>query len=70
MNKFNEITKTVLGEATINPKIGSLFKKVSDLLSAKGLKAFEQQEILDVVQEAIKLGFNEGYKAGSTNPFK
>jgi hypothetical protein len=70
MNKFNEITKIVLGEATINPKIGSLFRKVSDLLSAKGLKAFEQQEILDVVQEAIKLGFNEGYKAGFTNPFK
>jgi len=70
MNKFNEVAKTILGEATINPKIGSLFRKVSDLLSAKGLKAFEQQEILDVVQEAIKLGFNEGYKAGSQNPFK
>lgn len=70
MSKFNEIAQTVLGEAQINPKIGDLYKKVSTLLSAKGLKAYEQNEILEVVQEAIKLGFKEGYKAAEQNPFK
>jgi hypothetical protein len=70
MNKFNEAAQTVLGEAEINPKIGNLYKRVSQLLSAKGLKAYEQNEILEVVQEAIKLGFKEGYKAAEQNPFR
>lgn len=70
MSKFNEVANIVLNEAEINPKIGDLYRKVSTLLSAKGLKAFEQNEILEVVQEAIKLGFKEGYKAAEQNPFK
>lgn len=70
MNKFNKVAQTILGEAQINPKIEDLYKKVSSLLSAKGLKAYEQNEILEVVQEAIKLGFKEGYKAAEENPFK
>ena len=70
MSKFYEIARSVLGEAQIDPKIGDLYREVSDLLSAKGLKAFEQNEILEVVQKAIKLGFKEGYKAAEQNPFK
>ena len=60
----------ILGEAEVNPKIGNLYKKVSQLLATKGLKAYEQNEILEVVQEAIRLGFKEGYKAAESNPFK
>lgn len=71
MNKFNEVAQTVLNEAAnIDPKIGDLYREVSDLLSAKGLKAYEQNEILEVVQKAIKLGFKEGYKAAEENPFR
>ena len=70
MNKFNEVAQTVLGEATIDPRIGSVYRQISDLLSKKGLKAFEQNEILDAVQKAIKMAFNEGYKAAEQNPFK
>jgi len=70
MNKFNEVAQTILGEAEINPKIGDLYKKVSTLLSAKGIKAYEQNEILEIVQQAIKLGFKEGYKAAEENPFR
>jgi len=70
MNKFNEVAQTVLGEAEIDPKIGDLYREVSTLLSAKGLKAYEQDEILKVVQKAIKLGFKEGYKAAEQNPFR
>lgn len=69
MNKFNKVAQTVLKEE-IDPKIGSHYKQISDILSKKGLKAFEQSEIMDVVQKAIKLAFNEGYKAAEKNPFK
>ena len=69
MNKFNEIAQTVLKEE-IDPKIGSHYKQISDILSKKGLKAFEQNEVMDIVQKAIKLAFNEGYKAAEKNPFK
>ena len=70
MNKFNEVAQTVLKEAQIDPKLGSVYRQISDLLSKKGLKAFEQTEIMDVVQKAIKMAFNEGYKAAESNPFK
>lgn len=70
MSSFNEVAQSVLGEAQIDPKIGSVYKQISDLLSAKGLKAFEQSEILDVVQKAIKMVFKEGYRAAEQNPFK
>jgi succinyl-CoA synthetase beta subunit len=69
MNKFNEVAQTVLKEE-IDPKIGSHYKQISDILSKKGLKAFEQNKVMDVVQKAIKLAFNEGYKAAEKNPFK
>jgi succinyl-CoA synthetase beta subunit len=69
MNKFNEVAQTVLNEE-IDPKIGSHYRQISDILSKKGLKAFEQNKILEVVQSAIKLAFNEGYKAAEKNPFK
>lgn len=70
MSKFNEVTKSILGEAKINPEIGSVYRQISDLLSKKGLRAFEQNEILDVVQKAIKMAFKEGYKAAEENPFR
>lgn len=70
MNKFNEVAQTVLKEAQIDPKLGSVYREISDILSKKGLKAFEQTEIMDVVQKAIKMAFNEGYKAAEKNPFK
>lgn len=70
MNKFNEVAQSVLGEATVDPRIGSVYKQIMDLLSKKGLKAYEQTEVLDIVQKAIKMAFNEGYKAAERNPFK
>jgi len=70
MSKFNEVAQSILSEATIDPRIGSVYRQISDLLSKKGLKAFEQNEILNVVQKAIKMAFNEGYKAAEQNPFK
>lgn len=70
MNRFNKVAQTVLKEAQIDPKLGSVYRQISDILSKKGLKAFEQTEIMDVVQKAIKMAFNEGYKAAEKNPFK
>lgn len=70
MSKFNEVAQSVLGEAVVDPKIGSVYKQVMDILSKKGLKAHEQTEVLDAVQKAIKMAFNEGYKAAERNPFK
>jgi succinyl-CoA synthetase beta subunit len=70
MNKFNKVAQTVLQEAKINPKLGNVYRQVSDLLSKKGLKAHEYEDVMDVVQKAIKLAFNEGYKASESNPFR
>lgn len=70
MSKFNEVAQTVLKEATINPKIGNIYREISDILAAKGLKAYEYNDVLEAVQKVIKLAFNEGYKAAEQNPFK
>jgi succinyl-CoA synthetase beta subunit len=70
MNKFNEVAQTVLQEAEIDPRLGSIYRQISDLLSKKGLKAYEYEDVMSVVQKAIKLAFNEGYKAAESNPFK
>jgi succinyl-CoA synthetase beta subunit len=71
MNKFNEVAQTVLQEEIkIDPRLGNVYRQVSDLLSKKGLKAHEYNDVLEVVQRAIKLAFNEGYKAAESNPFK
>jgi succinyl-CoA synthetase beta subunit len=71
MNKFNKIAQTVLHEEIkIDPRLGNAYRQVSDLLSKKGLKAHEYNDVLEVVQKAIKLAFNEGYKAAESNPFK
>lgn len=70
MKKFNEVAQSVLGEAQIDPKLGSVYRQISDLLSKKGLKAYEYNDIMEVVQKAIKMAFNEGYKAAEQNPFK
>lgn len=69
MNKFNEVAQTVLKEE-INSKIGLHYQQLTDMLAKNGIKAFEQHKILEVVQSAIKLAFNEGYKAAEKNPFK
>lgn len=70
MNKFNEIARTVLGEAETEPTMEDLYREASQLLSAKGLRAFEQSDILEVIKKAIKLGYDEGRKAAESNPFK
>jgi hypothetical protein len=76
MNKFNEVAYTVLDETQMNPKLGAwagsekIYRHLSDLLSKKGLKAYEYNDVMEVVQRAIKLAFNEGYKAAESNPFK
>ncbi len=70
MNKFNEVAQTVLQEAKIDPRLGSIYRQISDLLSKKGLKAYEYEDVMSVVQKAIKFAFNEGYKAAESNPFK
>jgi succinyl-CoA synthetase beta subunit len=71
MNKFNEVAQTVLQEEVkIDPKLGNVYRKISDLLSKKGLKAHEYNDVMEVVQRAIKLAFNEGYRAAESNPFK
>jgi hypothetical protein len=69
MNKFNEVAQTVLKEE-IDSKIGSHYRQITDILAKNGIEAFEQHKILEVVQKAIKLAFNEGYKAAEKNPFK
>ena len=50
--------------------VSTVFNKVSTLLTKKGLKAHEQSEILDVVKQAIKAGWDLGYKASEDNPFR
>ncbi len=46
------------------------YKQISGMLETFGLKAFEQDPILKIVQKAISTAYSEGYKAGSTGPFK
>jgi succinyl-CoA synthetase beta subunit len=71
MNKFNKVAQTVLQEEIkLDPRLGNVYRQVSDLLSKKGLKAHEYNDVLKVVQQAIKLAFNEGYRAAEANPFK
>jgi hypothetical protein len=76
MNKFNEVAQTVLGEAHKNPRLlawaglEESYRHISDLLSKKGLRAHEYNDVLEVVQKAMKLAFNEGYKAAESNPFR
>ena len=68
MNKFNEVAQTVLKEEMDAKQ--SVFRQISDFLSAKGIKAFEQNEILKAVQEAMYQAYLEGKKAAKENPFK
>ena len=70
MNKFNEVVQTVLKEAQIDPKRGSIYRQIADLLSKKGLKAHEYADVMEAVQEAMKFSFNQGYKFAEQNPFK
>ena len=51
MSKFNEVAQTILKEEMDDKK--SIYRQISDLLSAKGIKAFEQDEILKAIQEAM-----------------
>lgn len=68
MSKFNEVAQSVLKEEVEDKR--SVYRQISDLLSKKGLKAFEQNEILEAVQKAISTAFKEGYKAAEKNPFR
>ena len=68
MRKFNKVAQTILKEESNDKQ--SVFRKISELLSAKGIKAFEQNEILKAVQEAMYQAYLEGKKAAKENPFK
>jgi hypothetical protein len=70
MNKFNKVAQTVLKEGKVDPELGNIYRQISDLLSKKGLKAYEYNDVMEVVQKAIKFAFNEGYKAAESNPFR
>jgi len=69
MNKFNEVAQTVLKEE-IDSKIESHYRLIANMLTKKGIKAYEQDEIFEVVQRIIKLAFDKGYDAAEKNPFK
>lgn len=68
MSKFNDIAQAVLKEETDTRQ--NVYRKISDLLSAKGIKSFEQKEIHDIVHSAMLEAYKEGYKAAKENPFK
>jgi hypothetical protein len=65
MNKFNRVAQTVLKEEKYEH-----FTEISKALRAHGLKAFEVEPILELVQKAIMTGYREGYKAAESNPFR
>lgn len=76
MNKFNEVAQTVLGEALTKSNLvawanlTNIYRELSIILSKKGLKPVEHNEVMEAVQKAMKLAFNEGYKTAESNPFK
>lgn len=65
MNKFNKVAQTVLKEEKYQ-----FYAEMSKILSSYGLKAYEMEPIMDIMQKAIKVAFNEGYKAAESNPFR
>jgi hypothetical protein len=65
MNKFNEVAQTVLKEEKYE-----FYAEMSKILSSYGLKAYQMEPIMEIVQKAIKIAFNEGYKASEQNPFR
>ncbi len=66
MIKFNEVAQSVLKENS--SKDTEYYRQISDILSKKGIRAFEQKEILDIVAKLINISFKEGVKAA--DPFK
>ena len=68
MTKFDRIARSLLNEEADQRQ--NIYRQISDLLSAKGIKAFEQDEILKTIQNAMHQAYKEGYKAGGENPFK
>jgi len=46
------------------------YRQIADILTSYGLKAYEMEPLMKLVQKVVTLAFNEGYKAGTTNPFK
>jgi hypothetical protein len=65
MNKFNKVAQTVLNESKHD-----YYRQIADILTSYGMKAYEMEPLMKIVHKAITIAFNEGYKAGSTNPFK
>lgn len=65
MNKFNGITQTILNEDKHD-----YYRQIADILTSYGMRAYEMEPLMKLIHKAITLAFNEGYKAGSTNPFK
>jgi hypothetical protein len=65
MEKFNEVAQTILKEDKHD-----YYRQIADILTSYGMKAYDMEPLMKIVHKAITLAFNEGYKAGSTNPFK
>jgi hypothetical protein len=65
MSKFNEVAQSVLKEEK-----REYYAKIANILTSHGLKAYEMEPLMVIVQEAIKMAYKEGYKAGSENPFR
>ena len=66
MNKFNEVAQTVLKEEIDL----DYYKQISDFLFKKGLKAYEYNEVLVLVQKAIEQDRNKAHKDAERYPFK
>jgi len=46
------------------------YPQIAKILTSYGLKAYQAEPIMEIVQKAIVLAYKEGVKAGSKNPFK
>jgi predicted transcriptional regulator len=46
------------------------YAEIAKILSSYGLKAYQMEPLMDVVQEAIKMAYYEGKRAAELNPFR
>ena len=65
MNKFNKVAQSVLKEER-----REYYAEIANILTSYGLRAYEMEPLMDVIQEAIKMAYNEGKKAAESNPFR
>ena len=65
MNKFNKVAQSVLKEEK-----REYYAEIAKILSSYGLKAYQMEPLMDVIQEAIKMAYYEGKRAAESNPFR